>query len=49
LIKLKITPLTELTKLVTDATLKRVEEIKSSIKEDHLATIIYTSGTTGTP
>jgi len=40
---------TEVTKLATDATLQRVEEIKSSISEDHLATIIYTSGTTGTP
>ena len=40
---------TELTESATAETLKRVEEIKSSISEDHLATIIYTSGTTGTP
>jgi long-chain acyl-CoA synthetase len=40
---------TEIIKLADDASLKRVEEIKSSISEDHLATIIYTSGTTGTP
>lgn len=29
--------------------LKKVEESKAAIKEEHLATIIYTSGTTGTP
>jgi long-chain acyl-CoA synthetase len=32
-----------------EASLKQVEEIKSNISEDHVATIIYTSGTTGTP
>lgn len=40
---------TELTASSTPETLKRAEEIKSSIDEEHLATIIYTSGTTGTP
>lgn len=40
---------TQLTASATQNTLKRVEEIKSSIEEEHLATIIYTSGTTGTP
>ena len=39
----------ELTSSATQESLKRVEEIKSSIDEEHLATIIYTSGTTGTP
>ena len=29
--------------------LERIEEIKSSVKEDDLATLIYTSGTTGRP
>lgn len=33
----------------TPALLEKVEEIKSTIPVDHLATIIYTSGTTGTP
>ena len=28
---------------------KRIEEIKTSVKEDDLATLIYTSGTTGRP
>jgi long-chain acyl-CoA synthetase len=40
---------TELTASAKPETLKRVKEIKSSIDEEHLATIIYTSGTTGTP
>jgi long-chain acyl-CoA synthetase len=40
---------TEVTELATEETLKRVEQIKTSIGEQHLATIIYTSGTTGTP
>lgn len=38
-----------LTSSATAETLQRVEEIKSSIDEEKLATIIYTSGTTGTP
>jgi long-chain acyl-CoA synthetase len=38
-----------LTSSATSETLQRVEAIKSSIDEQHLATIIYTSGTTGTP
>jgi len=38
-----------LTSSATPETLQRVEAIKSSINEQHLATIIYTSGTTGTP
>ncbi|MBW7890727.1 MAG: long-chain fatty acid--CoA ligase [Chitinophagaceae bacterium] len=33
----------------TDAGIKEVENIKSKIHTDDLATIIYTSGTTGTP
>ena len=40
---------TELTASAKPETLKRIEEIKASIDEEHLATIIYTSGTTGTP
>lgn len=34
---------------VTEDDLKKMEEIKSTIKSSHCATIIYTSGTTGTP
>lgn len=40
---------TKVTDMATDALLERVEAIKPTIKEDHVATIIYTSGTTGTP
>ncbi len=39
----------KVTALATETSLKKVEEIKESIPESHLATIIYTSGTTGTP
>src|SRR3954453_23903391 len=39
----------ELTSSATTKSLNCVNEIKSSIDEEHLATIIYTSGTTGTP
>ncbi len=40
---------TNVTAMATDATIREVEQIKSSISEKHIATIIYTSGTTGTP
>lgn len=33
----------------TEESLKKVQSLKESIPESHLATIIYTSGTTGTP
>ncbi|MEP6512337.1 MAG: long-chain fatty acid--CoA ligase, partial [Parafilimonas sp.] len=33
----------------TEESLQRVEQVKSTIDTNHLATIIYTSGTTGTP
>lgn len=39
----------EVTALANDTLLQQVETIKTSIPEEHLATIIYTSGTTGTP
>ena len=39
----------EVTALSNDVLLQQVETIKTSIPEEHLATIIYTSGTTGTP
>ncbi len=35
--------------LTTDASKQKLEQIKSVITPEHLATIIYTSGTTGTP
>lgn len=40
---------TEVTNLADDESLQKVNEIKKTIPEEHLATIIYTSGTTGTP
>lgn len=39
----------KVTDLATDELLQKVEAIRPTITEDHLATIIYTSGTTGTP
>ncbi len=39
----------EVPALATADELRQVEEIRSKIPGDHLATIIYTSGTTGTP
>lgn len=40
---------TKVTDLANDELLARVEALKPTIPEDHVATIIYTSGTTGTP
>jgi len=34
---------------ITSADLEKLEEVKSTIKAEHCATVIYTSGTTGTP
>ncbi|MCX6207269.1 MAG: AMP-dependent synthetase/ligase, partial [Bacteroidetes bacterium] len=39
----------EISKLATDNSISKVEELKKQIPDSHLATIIYTSGTTGTP
>ncbi|WP_240743143.1 AMP-dependent synthetase/ligase [Ilyomonas limi] len=39
----------EVTALSNEALLLQVETLKTSIPEEHVATIIYTSGTTGTP
>src|SRR3954452_10102245 len=39
----------EVTALSNNSLLQQVETIKTSIPEEHVATIIYTSGTTGTP
>ena len=39
----------ELLALPDAASMEKVETIRQSIPDDHLATIIYTSGTTGTP
>ncbi len=39
----------KITDLATDELLQKVEAIRPTISEDHVATIIYTSGTTGTP
>ena len=38
-----------ITALADDASLKKTEEIRKTIRQQDLATIIYTSGTTGTP
>jgi len=38
-----------LLKAYTDGELQEIEQIKSTIQKEHLATIIYTSGTTGNP
>jgi long-chain acyl-CoA synthetase len=38
-----------ITALANEQLLQQVEQIKSTISEQHVATIIYTSGTTGTP
>lgn len=40
---------TEVLEKATDAGLSEIENIRSKIGKDDLATIIYTSGTTGTP
>ncbi len=40
---------TEILDMSTDALQEKVQSIRKTIPEDHLATIIYTSGTTGTP
>ncbi|MBN9298514.1 MAG: long-chain fatty acid--CoA ligase [Filimonas sp.] len=40
---------TSILSLATDENIQKVQEIKASIPEDHIATFIYTSGTTGTP
>ncbi len=40
---------TEIGANVSDESLQKIETIKASIPDSHLATIIYTSGTTGTP
>ncbi|RPE06008.1 long-chain fatty acid--CoA ligase [Chitinophaga lutea] len=39
----------KITDMATDELLQKVEAIRPTISEEHLATIIYTSGTTGTP
>ncbi len=39
----------EIMSLSTDESLQKIEAIKETIPDSHLATIIYTSGTTGTP
>ncbi len=40
---------TDVINLADETSLEKVNEIKKTIPEEHLATIIYTSGTTGTP
>lgn len=40
---------TEIGANISDESLQKIETIKASIPDSHLATIIYTSGTTGTP
>ena len=45
----KVDHWTEVLNLATEDSLKKVQSLKESISETHLATIIYTSGTTGTP
>jgi long-chain acyl-CoA synthetase len=39
----------QLLTIATDAEQSKLQELKVSIPQEHLATIIYTSGTTGTP